>query len=41
MLIKQNPGWLKSIEEKAIKRGISTDSALHDDARWTVEQEKK
>lgn len=39
--IKANPSWLKSIEEKAVKLGISTDSALYDDAKWTIEQESK
>ena len=39
--IKANPSWLKSIEEKAIKLGVSTDSALYDDAKWTIEQESK
>ena len=39
--IKANPSWLKSIQEKAIKIGISTDSAVYDDAKWTVEQESK
>ena len=39
--IKQNQDWLKAIQEKAEKQRISIDSALYNDALWTVEQEGK
>jgi hypothetical protein len=37
--IKANPVWLKMVEEKANKKGVTLDDALWDDASWMVEME--
>jgi hypothetical protein len=37
--IRATPSWLKLIEAKATEKKISLDSALYNDAKWTVEQE--
>ncbi len=39
--IKNDPTWLKHVEEKAKERGISTDEMIEIDARYMYEQETK
>jgi hypothetical protein len=36
--IKALPSWLKLVQEKANKLGISLDSAIYNDALWEVER---
>jgi len=39
--IKNDPNWMKHIEEKAVERGISVDEMIDIDARYMYEQELK
>ena len=37
--IRNNPDWVQSIEKKAKENNISTDSMIHADARWMIDEE--